>query len=479
MKTRSLLVRYLTSHLLVMTVFLITVGTALLLGVNRGLELWKQTEGQSIQDFVREELSQIYYVAEFSEGETVEEYLAPFLDPSVFLYVFNGRKELIFWYRNGESWYLEDSRTEQIIADQAGESVSAVLSDSQLFPWANPESPHNKPVFYQELEEEGVLEPVYVGDDAVAYFSAGSNGFTINRQNKQLVDTMVYAVLFGLVAAVIAGLSFSLSQVRRTGAHAARIAGDIHALAHGDRGRTLPDSPIRELQSIVESVNIFTVRLQEEEGIRRQWVLDIAHDLKTPLTGIRAQLEGLIDGVLQASMDRFQRILNEVSRVESLSAGFLLLTRIESPDMELSPAPLSSEELAEMVNDRFSERLKSQNRELVIVSRPGTLHVDRHLFQRAVSNIVENAVTHGSGTVAITISAMSVVVENSGHIDEEVLPRIFDRLYRGSMDRSGTGMGLGLTIARAVVEKHNGTIAVRNMQDLVQVEIVLSKKELS
>ena len=130
----SLLLRQLQTLVVVMLVFIVTVALALGLGLSGGLGVWKESQGESIHDFVREELLSIHYVANLDDGEAIEEYLSPFLDPSLFLFVFNIDQELIFSYWKGDSWYLEDERSDPALAAAAGERLVRLVDDPQLFP---------------------------------------------------------------------------------------------------------------------------------------------------------------------------------------------------------------------------------------------------------------------------------------------------------------------------------------------------------
>jgi len=475
MKTRSLLYRYLTSLMLVMLVFLVTVAVALFLGVNRGLELWKQTQGQSIQEFVSTELIDIYQFSRLNDGESVEEFLLPFLDPSLYLVVFNENRELIFWYWNGDSWYLEDSIPEQEIAEQANEALLSAMEDTSLFPRIDPESPHRDPDLFEKLFGQGLLVAVPAEQRTVAWFFAGSNGFTVTRENKQLVDSMVLAVLLGLVAAAVTGSAVSVIQVRTVGDHAVRVAQTLHNLAEGNKNQVFPESQIDELQSIVYSASILQRRLREEEELRRQWALDIAHDLRTPLSGLRVQIEGLVDGVLEPTEERFRRILAELARVEELSNSFLLLTRVESPEIEIEENACPIAQFAQAVRDRFVDRVEGLGRRFVLDTGPGEIYGDQYLLNRALSNVIENSIVHGAGSIFVSIASQEITVCNEGHIPEEDLPHLFDRLFQGNRQRSGTGNGLGLSITRAIVTKHGGTIELENRGNQVCATISLSR----
>lgn len=475
-KPRSLLSQQLQTLVLVMVVFMVTVGVALSIGLSRGLELWKRSQGDSIQEFVRTELVNIHHFDQLHDGEAVDEFLAPFLDPTVYLFVFNDHGELIFWHWKGDSWYFENSSPDRSVVEQARERLAERIDNSSLFPQMSPDAPDRDPELFSRLQAQGELRAVEADGAAVAYFAAGSVGFTITRQNKQLIDSLVIAVILGLLLSLLTGITISALRARQIADGAGSLALAVEGVAAGSDPGEFPSSRLRELQSISESASILQQRLAEEARLRRQWALDVAHDLRTPLAGLRAQIEGLADGVFTPTQDRYRTILDELSRVEELSAGFLLLTKVESPEFTLSITSCSTEEIARAVRERFGDRMAAAERELVVESEPGDLRCDRLLFDRALSNIVENGIVHSSGTVGVRVAPGGVLVRNDGRIPEDEIRFLFDRMYRGNKSRSGDGHGLGLAIAAAIVRGHGGALSIRNGREEVCAEITLGEE---
>lgn len=474
-KPRSLLSQQLQTLILVMVVFMVTVGVALSIGLSRGLELWKRSQGDSIQEFVRTELVNIHHFDQLHDGEAVEEFLAPFLDPTVYLFVFNDHEELIFWHWKGDSWYFENNRPDRSIAERARERLAERIDNSSLFPRMSPDAPSQDPELFSRLRGQNELRTVEIEGRPVAYFAAGSIGFTITRENKQLVDSLVIAVILGLLLSLLTGITISAVRARQIADGAGSLASALEGVAAGSGPGEFPSSRLRELRSISESASILQERLAEEARLRRQWALDVAHDLRTPLAGLRAQIEGLADGVFSPTEERYRTILGELSRVEDLSAGFLLLTKVESPELTLSLTYCSTDEIAQSLRDRFADRMATAQRELILESKPGSFRCDRSLFDRALSNIVENGIVHGTGGVRVLITSSGVRVRNRGRIPEDEIGFLMDRMYRGNKSRSGSGHGLGLAIASAIANRHGGELAIRNEGDEVWTEIIMGE----
>jgi two-component system sensor histidine kinase BaeS len=195
----------------------------------------------------------------------------------------------------------------------------------------------------------------------------------------------------------------------------------------------------------------------------------VAHDLRTPVAALRAQLDAMTDGVLPITGERLAQVSAELGRVERLIDDLGELARIESPDLRPRIVALRGDDLAAELQGRFGSRAEQLGVDFEVAAPPGTeIRADPHLLKRALDNVVQNALQYagaggwvrfraGSGEQGTTIR-----VENTGTVPQSDLERVFDRMYRGQQARSNPGSGLGLAIARAVVQRHGGSIDLTN-----------------
>ncbi len=211
-------------------------------------------------------------------------------------------------------------------------------------------------------------------------------------------------------------------------------------------------------------------KLADEERLRGQWTADVAHDLRTPLAALRSQLEAMTDGVLPVTPDRLQRASAELSRVEALVTDLGELSRIESPGMRPVFADVDAGRFLSELCQRFQFEAGKRGIAFACASDPGLVFsADSHLLHRAATNVLQNAFQHvpERGRVAVSIGAggpqVAIRIENTGSIPEEEIPLVFDRLHRGEHSRHSPGSGLGLTIAKAVMELHGGSITDREL----------------
>lgn len=222
-------------------------------------------------------------------------------------------------------------------------------------------------------------------------------------------------------------------------------------------------------------------RQAELEQNRRDTANALAHDLKTPLALIRGYTENLQFGVKpEKHMHYLTQIQRETERMDSLLGGFLELSRLESGMLPLHREPLSLRPFAEECAERCREMAEAKNITLR-VEGDGTISADRALFERALNNLLSNALRHTpeGGTITVTVSASGLTVENTGSpIPPEVLPHLFEAYYTGDRSRSGGRRhGLGLADCRAIAELHGLSIFAENTEHGVTFRIAQKKGE--
>jgi signal transduction histidine kinase len=224
-----------------------------------------------------------------------------------------------------------------------------------------------------------------------------------------------------------------------------------------------------ELSLLAFQFNQMATRLDQTEEMRRQLIGDVAHELRTPLTTIKGSMEGLMDGVLQANDETYLRVYHEADRLQRLVMDLQELSRVEGKAVEFQRKPVHLENLIQATVDRLRSQFEDKN-VAVEVKLPASLPVitvDPDRIQQVLLNLVGNALQYTPDAGRVTISTqvvgeeIVVSVQDTGiGISSEHLPLIFTRFYRveKSRSRAGGGSGIGLTIARYLVEAHGGRI---------------------
>jgi signal transduction histidine kinase len=261
-------------------------------------------------------------------------------------------------------------------------------------------------------------------------------------------------------------------------------ASDTHATDHN-----LPAELARLEEELAEARRTLAESRQREraaEQSRQELVSFMSHDLRTPLAGLRALAEGLEDGVITDVRGTLRHFRSTVARMTIMVDDLFALSRVQGAP---EPRELSLVALSELVCDVASEaevtaRGADVRLEVNVPEHDNLAVLGRHEdLSRALGNLISNAIRHTEPHQSVHVSAeragdgsVRVAVQDwCGGIPDAYLDRVFDTGWRGSPARGSTdgGAGLGLAIARGVVESHQGAIAVRNTETGCRFEVAL------
>lgn len=245
-------------------------------------------------------------------------------------------------------------------------------------------------------------------------------------------------------------------------------------LEAGERGIRIKVPRSRdELRSLTEAFNNLVTGLERQEAWRRNLVADIAHDLRTPLAVLRSEIEAMQDGVSRPDEAGLERLHGQVLLLTQLVNDLRTLSLAESGGMELKKEQIELAGYLAEVLEMFRPRAVEAGLELMLrVPLQVFAPLDPNQMKRVLNNLLDNAVRYASpGKVEVSVEAnqehMQIEVRDFGPgLSQEALERVFDRFYRGDASRTRAegkgGSGLGLTIARAIVEAHGGQLAAAN-----------------
>ena len=257
-----------------------------------------------------------------------------------------------------------------------------------------------------------------------------------------------------------------------------------HAVERFGRGDLSARAKTRrrdELGDLGRTFDRMADRIQTLVDAERRLLLDISHELRSPLARLRVAVELARSG--ENREQHLDRIDKEAERLNSLVGGLLQVTRAEGDPASLRREPVRLDRLLEELVADASLEAQARGTEVRLVSaQPVTVQGDAELLRRAIENVIRNAIHHAPVATAVEASLetadgrAAVRIRDYGPgVPEEALPRIFDAFYRveTDRDRASGGAGLGLSIARRAVELHKGAIRARNAQPGLLVEIDL------
>lgn len=246
-------------------------------------------------------------------------------------------------------------------------------------------------------------------------------------------------------------------------------------LAHGNYDVYFKESGYEELDNLANTLNYATDKLGKVDKIRKELIANVSHDLKTPLTMIKAYSEKIIDitGDNKEKRDKdLQIIISETDRLTRLVNDMMDLSKIESGEIKLEKEEFDIVEVSKKILESFRE-VKMSDKSVLKVNAPNSLKIfaDKTKMEQVIYNFVNNAINHTPDVKKITINIKNLgkkfrleVVDNGEGIKDSDKEVIWNRYYQASntYSRNSKGSGLGLSIVKNILEKHGAVYGVNS-----------------
>lgn len=318
---------------------------------------------------------------------------------------------------------------------------------------------------------DGAL-PLVVDGATVGWLTAESPGQSaLNDAQAQFLDevrtTLTGVGAAAVLLALIGGVTFSQLLTRPL----RRITRAAQAIAGGDLAQQVEvgAGESEEIAALAGSFNHMSTSLSESETLRQRMAADIAHELRTPLSVMRGQLQSMLDGVRPTTEENVAGVYDQMLHLARLVEDLRTLTQAEGGHLPLEVQPVNPADLVRRAADLFAPLAEDANLTLrtEIASRLSVVQADADRIQQVIGNLLANALRHTDAGGTITLAVRSVDdriqfrVSNSGiTLDPADATRVFERLWRAddSRSRDQGGSGLGLSIARQIVRLHGGDI---------------------
>ena len=301
----------------------------------------------------------------------------------------------------------------------------------------------------------GVLYIRYSMEDVQSYRK------TVDRF-AAIADSLV--AVFALIMAWICSVAFN-RPIKE-------MYGSIKRITHDENKSKYP-----EITKITEDFSHYVDRMKAQNKTRQEFVSNVSHELKTPITSMKVLAESLIgnQGMPEELYQEFLGdICKEIDRENDIITDLLSLVKMEKPDVELNISTVNINEILETVLKRLKPIAENKNIELVFESfRPVIADVDEIKFASVATNLVENAIKYNNTDGTVTVSLNSdhqyfylKVIDTGIGIAEEDQERVFERFFRVDKARAREtgGTGLGLAITKDIVLKHHGSIKIHSKE---------------
>ncbi len=304
----------------------------------------------------------------------------------------------------------------------------------------------------------------------------GEDSPVVQVHAQQAFETSVgLALLAAAAVAIVAAILLSWFLARRVSRPITDLASSAEAVAHGNYDVVVQQTGFgAELNTLSQSFQDMADSLATTDEARTQMLSDLSHEIRTPLATLEAHIDGLEDGVVPTTAATYEVMRGQVHRLRRLASDVRLAAQAQEHALDLHPVPTQVSDLVQSACALYAPRYQEKgvllddqsrhDREMVVL-------VDRDRMQQVLGNLLDNALRHTppQGTVRVGCrqngNAVEISVTDTGEgIDPDDVDRVFQRFQRldTSRDSDSGGSGLGLTIARALVQSHGGDLTARS-----------------
>ncbi len=385
-------------------------------------------------------------------------------------------------------------------------AYSVVVNRSgQVTAYVTPEILHNEDVEFDWQRISAMLLRV-LGGEEIIFPTDGKNGPTFTVAVPWIDNNTVLGAVFiqtaaqtvyatyqslalnvALAALAILALSgigvFIITrQITAPLRMTAQLSGEI---ANGDFSRRVPVTGSSETRELAVAFNSMASQLETLEQSRRDFVANVSHELRSPMTSIQGFLQGMLDGTIPVSEQKqyMQLVLDETRRLSKLVGNLLNLSRMESSETALAYSDFDLHECIRRVIIANMTQLDDKQMELSLSfeDEPRYVHADADQIEQVLINLLSNAIkyTPAGGHITITTRVEDAlthvtVCDNGAGVAPEDAPYIFDRFYKADKAHTvGKGTGLGLSICKRIMEKHGQVIRLLPSEEGAVFEFTL------
>lgn len=314
--------------------------------------------------------------------------------------------------------------------------------------------------------------PIKHGETVLAVLFASTEATDVWFFIMDLMDIIFFCALIATAVSSIA-IYFVTSRMTKP---LREMAAAAKSFSTGDFTVRVHAEGEDEIAQLARSFNHMADSVADLESVRRSFIANVSHELKTPMMTIGGFIDGILDGTVPEEKrgQYLQIVSEEVKRLSRMVKSMLSIARIEAGDMKINPTDFDINELVCRTVFAFEQKIEEKKLEIIgLESDEVFVNADNDLIHQVIYNLIDNAVkfVNEGGCISFGYAQKDgkvfVSVKNTGAgIAQQELPRLFDRFYKTDKSRSldKTGVGLGLYIVQTIVNQHKGDLLVKSVE---------------
>ena len=305
---------------------------------------------------------------------------------------------------------------------------------------------------------------IIFGYYGTSFLNEGALTFRTTLNHSFFLSAFI-ALIFGFIVSILLSKQLSSPLIKITDTANRMRNGDLEARSH-------VASKTKEIDDLTTSINYLAETLQKQELLRKRLTSDMAHELRTPLTNLKSHVEALLDKVWEPTDEMLQSFYEEINRLIKLVEGLNDIAKLEQTNLNLNKSKFSLSLELEKILTSFEPLYNTSNIKIHSnLDENVEVLMDKDKLKQVMYNLLSNSLKYSkvNGEVLLTLKAdnngINISVKDNGiGISQKDLPFIFERFYRSdeSRDKNTGGAGIGLTIAKTIIEAHSGTISVNS-----------------
>ena len=351
-------------------------------------------------------------------------------------------------------------------ANKGGDRDILILLDAEQNQLWGPEL-KRKPDLFEALRHQGQIVG-RLGMVTKGTMEQSRHAHFLAQQQRMLITLAVGAVLTSALIAFLLS-RYLLRPVRI-------LAEGTHAIAERRFDTRVKINSYDEFGQFASDFNAMAETLDSFEKQRQQWISDISHELGTPLSVLRGEIEAMQDGIRQPNPERFESLHAEVLHLARIVDDLKLLSRAEVGQLNLCKVEPDPVKLLQQTLEQFTDRLEERGisiQNLLPEQSVKSAMVDPDRLRQVFVNLLENVARYVNDSGILTVrsfcdpDSLTLILEDSGQgVPDEALSNLFDRFYRTDLSRNREtgGNGLGLAICKNLIEAHGGSIHAESVE---------------